>query len=227
MSSTVTSSRSSLVAKAVMAVSGLMLFGFVLGHMAGNLKLYLGAESLNHYAEWLRTIGEPALPHGGFLWIARAGLLAAVFAHIASAWLVTRQSRAARAHRYAKRATVKANYATRTMRWGGVIILLFVLFHLAHYTWGWSAVHPDFVKGDVYHNVVVGFKNPLASGFYLLANLALGLHLFHGLWSMLQTLGLDHPRWNALGRRAALAFAVIVTAGNLSFPLAVLTGLVS
>jgi succinate dehydrogenase / fumarate reductase cytochrome b subunit len=216
--------KSAVGKKAVMAVSGIVLFGFVVTHMLGNLKLYQGPEKLNAYAEWLRTIGEPALPHEGMLWILRLGLIAAVVLHIWSAWQVTVLSRRARPEGYARKAWVQATYASRTMRWGGVIVLAFILYHLLHLTFG--TVHGDFVHGDVYHNVVSGFQNPLISGFYIVANLCLGLHLFHGLWSMFQSLGWNHPSFKAVRRPFALTFALLITAGNVSFPLAVLTGLV-
>ncbi len=226
---------SSLGKKAIMALSGIALFGFVLVHMLGNLKMYLGAESFNHYASWLREVGYPALPHGGALIIARGVLIVAVLVHIWAAWQVTRQSRAARGQRYVKAHTVQADYATRTMRWGGVIILLFVVYHLFHLTWG--TVHPDFVhpttladgsiSAQAYHNVVAGFSVWWVSLFYIVANIALALHLYHGLWSLFQTLGWNHPRLNPWRRRLASAFALIVAAGNISFPIAVLTGIVS
>jgi succinate dehydrogenase / fumarate reductase cytochrome b subunit len=215
--------RSDLGKKAVMAVTGIMLFGFVLGHMFGNLKLYLGAEALNHYAEWLREMGEPLL-----LWIVRVVMLGAVGLHILSATQLTLKNRRARPQDYAGRKTVQATYASRTMRWGGVTIALFILYHLAHFTFGPDWAHPDFVTGDVYHNVVSGFSVWWVSAFYILANLALGLHLYHGLWSMFQSLG-----WHAPGnphdwrRRFAQVFALVIVAGNISFPLAVLSGLVT
>ncbi len=217
--------RSALGKKAVMAVSGVVLFGFVLAHMAGNLKMYLGQQAFDHYAESLREIGTPLVPRGGLLWVARVALLAAVAAHVVSAWQVSRRSWQARGSRYVKHAYVETDYAARTMRWGGVIILLFVVYHLMHFTWG--NVHPDFRPGEVYHNVVVGFQNPLVAVVYVAANLALGLHLYHGVWSLCQSLGWNHPRYNAWRRSAAAAFAFIVTAGNVSFPIAVLTGVVS
>lgn len=219
--------RSDLGKKAVMAVTGIMFFGFVLGHMFGNLKLYLGAEALNHYAEWLREFGSPLLPHGGLLWIARVVLLAAVALHILSATQLTLKSRRARSRDFKGRDTVQATYASRTMVWGGVIIALFIFYHLAHLTWGWGWAHPEFEPGKVYENVVAGFSVPWVSAFYILANLALGLHLYHGLWSMFQTLG-----WHAAGnphdwrRRFAQVFALVIVAGNISFPIAVLSGLV-
>lgn len=207
-----------------MAVSGLVLFGFVLGHMAGNLKLYQGPEKLNAYAEWLREIGAPALPHGGLLWIARAVLLAAVAVHMVSAWQVTRMSRAARPRGYADDRRVQATYASRTMRWGGVLIALFVVYHLFHFTWGPAWAHPDFVPGDVYHNVVAGFSVLPVSVFYIVAHAALALHLYHGLWSLFQSLGWNHPRIKPWRRPFAKAFAALIFVGNVSFPIAVLTG---
>ena len=223
---------STLGKKAVMAVSGLVLFGFVLVHMAGNLKLYQGPEKLNTYAAWLREIGTPALPHSGLLWIARLVLLVAVVAHMVSAYQLTARSRRARPERYRVRRYVRADYASRTMRWGGVIIALFVVYHLLHLTWG--TVHPDFqhpvVAADgteryfAYQNVVAGFSVWWVSAFYMLAQVFLGLHLYHGLWSVLQTLGLERQSRQPWRRQVAAAFAVIVTAGNLSFPIAVLGG---
>lgn len=216
--------RSTLGKKAVMAVSGIVLFGYVLLHMLGNLKLYLGPESLNHYAEWLREVGVPLLPHEGALWIVRGVLLVAVVAHVWAAWQVSRASWRARPRSYEKVDRVQLDYAARTMRWGGVVILLFVVYHLLHFTTGQA--HTDFVSGDVYHNVVAGFSVPWVSAVYVVANLLLGLHLYHGLWSMFQSLGWSHPTFNPWRRKFAVAFAVVVTAGNVSFPVAVLTGLV-
>jgi succinate dehydrogenase cytochrome b subunit len=118
-----------------------------------------------------------------------------------------------------------ANAASRSMRWTGVVILLFLIFHLADLTWG--TVNPDFVRGDVYRNLVASFERPAVSAIYIVANLALGLHLFHGAWSMFQSLGLNNPRWNSWRRGFAVAFAAIVTVGNLTFPVAALTGIIS
>ncbi len=216
--------RSALGKKTLMAVTGLALFGFVLGHMIGNLKLYLGAEALNHYAEWLREFGTPLLPHGGFLWIARFGLLAAVGLHIVSAWQVTLISRRARPRNYSRRETIQASYASRTMRWGGVLIALFVVYHLAHFTLGSAWAHPDFVPGDIYHNVVAGFSVWPISVFYIVAQLALALHLYHGLWSLFQSLGWNHPNFNAWRLTFAKVFAAVIFVGNISFPISVLAG---
>ena len=216
--------RSPLAKKAVMAITGILLFGFVLTHMLGNAKMYFGEEAFNAYAEGLRFLGSPFLPHGQALWIARIGLLVAVLLHIWSAWKLTLINRRARPSPYVRKDIVQASYASRTMRWGGVIIFLFVVYHLLHLTFG--TVHSDFVEGNPYHNVVTGFQNPIISAFYILANVVLAFHLYHGLWSMFQSLGWNHPSYRNLRRSFARAFALLVTAGNISFPLAVLAGIV-
>jgi succinate dehydrogenase / fumarate reductase cytochrome b subunit len=219
--------RSSIGKKAVMAITGLILFGWIFLHMLGNLKLYLGAEHMNEYGYWLRTIGTPAMPETGLLWIMRLLLLVCVVLHIHAAYALTRMSHEARPVAYRSHEHVRASYASRTMRWGGVIILLFILYHLAHLTIGWRVAPPaDFIRDDPYHNVVVGFRVWWVAAFYIVANLALGLHLYHGVWSLFNSLGLNHRKFNAWRRNFATAFAVLITAGNISFPLAVLAGFV-
>ncbi|MEE8277289.1 MAG: succinate dehydrogenase cytochrome b subunit [Thermoanaerobaculia bacterium] len=219
--------RSALGKKAAMAVSGIVLFGYVLLHMLGNLKLYLGPDAINHYAEWLREVGSPLFPHAGLLWMARIGLLVAVVVHIVAATQLTLQNRRARPQSYHRRQIVQATYASRTMRWGGVIIALFVFYHLAHFTWGWSWAHPDFVRGNVYHNLVSGFRVWWVSGFYIAAQVVLGLHLYHGLWSMFQSLGWQASKPKDWRRLFAQVFAWVITVGNLSFPVSVLIGIVN
>ena len=217
--------RSAVGKKWVMAITGIMLIGFVFGHMVGNLKIYLGAEALDHYAEWLRTIGYPALPKTAFLWITRTGLLAAVVLHIWAAVSLTRMNHAARPVKYqSSRDYVAANYAARTMRWTGVIVLAFIIFHLLDLTWG--ATNPDFVKGAVYDNVVASFQRVPVAIAYIVANLALAFHLFHGSWSMFQSLGWNNPRWNSARRYFAIGLASIIAIGNVSIPLLVVTGVV-
>jgi len=213
--------RSSLGLKIVMALTGVILLGFVIGHMLGNLQVYLGPEAFNAYAASLRALG-----HGTLLWVARAGLLVAALLHIWSAWRLTLMNNAARAVGYREVERRESSYASRTMRWSGVILLLFIVYHLMHFTFGVHAVHPYFVHGDAYHNFVTGFQSPLVSGFYVLAMLALGLHLYHGAWSFMQTLGLSHPRYNDLRYAFAGFITLVMLAGNISFPVAVLTGLV-
>lgn len=216
--------RSAIGKKAVMAVTGIFLFGWIFAHMFGNLKLYLGAEHFNEYAKWLRTMGAPAMPNDTLLWVVRALLVIAVWLHIQAATQLTLMNRAARPVGYRDRDYVTSTYAARTMRWGGVIILLFIIYHLLHLTFG--TVHPDFIANDPYHNVVAGFQVWWASAIYIIANLALGLHLFHGLWSMFNSLGLNHPKFNPWRRTFAIAFALIITIANVSFPVAVLIGVV-
>jgi succinate dehydrogenase cytochrome b subunit len=206
--------------KAVMAATGIVLVGFVVAHMIGNLQLYLGPETLNAYGHLLRELG-----HGAALWVARGVLLAAVGLHIWAATTLTLQSQSARKVGYRKLAFTESTYASRTMRWSGPILLLFILYHLAHFTLG--TAHPQFVEGDVYGNVIVGFQSAPVVAFYVAAMLALGLHLYHGVWSMLQTLGLSHPSYNRWRHALSTLVTLIVVAGNLSFPLAVYFGWVS
>jgi len=210
---------SSIGRKVVMAVTGAILFGFVLGHMIGNLQVYLGPEALNHYGVLLRQ-----LLHGAGLWIVRVVMLTAVSLHIWSATSLTLESRRARPEGYREQKWKESTYASRTMRWGGVILLLFVIYHLLHFTTG--TAHPDFIEGDIYHNFVTGFQSVPVSLVYIFAMLALGLHLRHGVWSMFQTLGVSHPRYIRMAHAAAWIFAVIIVAGNISFPIAVLAGIV-
>ncbi|MEM9557069.1 MAG: succinate dehydrogenase cytochrome b subunit [Acidobacteriota bacterium] len=217
--------RSTVFLKAVMAITGFLLFGFIVGHLTGNLKLYQGPEAINSYAEGLRELGKPFLAPGQFLWIARFGLLAAVGLHIWSAWRLTLINHRARPQRYVAGVDwQKSTYASRTMRWSGVIIATYVIYHLLHFTTGHA--HGDFVYGDVYHNVVSAFQQPLVSAIYIVANLLLAVHLYHGLWSMFQSIGWTGPRFDPFRQRFAIAFAVIIALGNLSFPLAVLSGIV-
>lgn len=219
-----TLARTTVGQKAVMAVTGIMLFGFVVAHMLGNLKVFQGPQKLDAYAEWLREVGSPLFGHGQLLWVARIVLLVAAGLHIWSALVLTRLSRAARPVRYRKLAAVESTYASRTMRWGGVLIALFVVYHLLHFTFG--SVHPDFQSGSVYHNVVVGFSAWPVSAFYIVTMIALSLHLFHGLWSLFQTLGWNHPKYNRYRRVFAMVFALAVGVGNISMPVAVLLGVV-
>jgi succinate dehydrogenase / fumarate reductase cytochrome b subunit len=211
--------RSSIGLKLVMALSGVILFGFVLVHMLGNLQVYLGPTMLDEYGRTLRSLG-----HGGALWIFRGVLLLAAGAHVWSAYCLTRLNWSARPEDYRERANRESTLSSRTMRWSGVVVLVFVIYHLLHFTVG--TVHPNFVHGAVHQNFVTGFRVVWVSAFYMVATLLLGLHLYHGVWSMLQTVGLSHPRYDLMRKRAAAAFAALVVVGNLSFPLAVLTGVV-
>jgi succinate dehydrogenase / fumarate reductase, cytochrome b subunit len=217
--------RSSIGKKFAMAISGAFLMLYVLLHMVGNLKLYLGPGSMDEYAEWLTAFGAPAVPNNGFLWIMRALLLTAFLIHIHAAWSLTRMNRRARTTGYEqKRDYVAADFASRTMRWTGVIVLLFVVYHILHFTTG--TVHPDFVRHHVYDNVVSGFQVPLNSAIYIIANLALGVHLYHGGYSLFRSLGASNPRFDPARRGFALLFALVIVVGNVSFPVAVLAGII-
>ncbi len=217
--------RSAVGKKYVMAISGIILMGYVFAHMIGNLKLYLGEDSLNHYSEWLRTFGEPVLPRTGFLWIMRVVLVLAVGFHIHAAWALTQMNRRARRTRYAsKRDFIAADFAARTMRWTGIIVALFVIFHVMDLTLG--ATGAEFEHGQVYDNMIASMSRPLVAAFYVLANLALGFHLYHGAWSLFQSMGWNNRRFNAWRRYFAIAFAVIVVGGNVTFPLAIQLGIV-
>ena len=203
-----------------MAITGSILVLFVIGHMVGNLKVFFGAESFDHYAHGLRTFGEPFLGHGQFLWIARVVLLSAVLVHVVMAWQTWRMSRRARKVGYAAGGSISFSYASSTMRWGGVIIGAFVVFHILHLTTG--TAHPDFSSESPYANVVTGFRDPVASTFYLVAMAALGLHLYHGIWSACQTLGINNPRFGPWRRPIALVISLVAFLGFVAVPLAVL-----
>jgi succinate dehydrogenase / fumarate reductase cytochrome b subunit len=216
--------RSAVGKKWVMAITGIGLMAYVFAHMIGNLKLFLGAEDINHYGEFLRDLLVPILPRTVTLWILRIGLIVAFVFHIHAAASLTLMNRRAQAEgRYvSKRDWQAANAASRSMRLTGVVILLFLIWHLADLTWG--PANPDFVRGDVYRNVVASFERPWSAAIYIVANVALGIHLFHGAWSMFQSLGLNNPKWNSWRRGFAVSFAAVVMIGNVSIPIAVLTG---
>ena len=218
--------------KVVMALSGLALFGFVIGHMLGNLQIFLGPEVLNHYAATLHS--TPAL-----LWVARSVLLGSVIAHIGSAVLLTRRSKSARPVGYDQRHWLKSSYAVRTMRWGGIILVAFIIYHLLHLTVA-APVLPEAHAAatactkegmevscpEVYSNVVKGFTFIPVAIFYIVAQVMLGLHLTHGLWSLGRSLGISNPKWTSQLEKAAVAVGGIVTVGNCSIPIAVLLGIV-
>jgi succinate dehydrogenase / fumarate reductase cytochrome b subunit len=217
--------RSAVGKKWVMALTGIMIMGFVFFHAFGNLKLYMGAEHVNHYGEFLREILVPLLPRTWFLWIMRPGLLVAFVLHIHSAYGLTMMNRRARGPGYVQsRDWQAANAASKSMRYTGVVILLFVIFHLTDLTWGFT--NPDYVRGDVYRNLVASFSRTPIALVYIVANLALAVHLFHGAWSMFQSLGLNNPKWNKWRRSFAIGFAGLIGVVNLSFPISVMTGIV-
>jgi succinate dehydrogenase / fumarate reductase cytochrome b subunit len=216
--------RTSVGKKFYMAVSGAVLIGFLVAHMFGNLKMFMGPDAFNHYAEFLREIGYPLLPHMAGLWIFRLVLLVCVGLHMLSAWQVYTQSRNARGSKYTKEESLSFAYASRTMRWGGVIIATFVIYHLLQFTIGAEWVHPEFVHGEAYQNVVYGFQNPLVSGFYILALVMVTFHVYHGLWSAFQTVGANHPKYNSFRRPLALVLALLLFIGFLTAPVGVMAG---
>ncbi len=217
--------RSALGKKYLMAVTGVIWLGYVLAHMLGNLKLYQSAEEFNTYAEFLRRLLYPILPPSGTLNLMRTVLIVAIVVHIVAAYQLTVMNRRARPESYrSQRDWIAADFAARTMRWTGVIVLLFLVYHLADFTWGW--VNPD-PAGSVYDRVVASFQVPAVAAFYIVANLALGVHLYHGAWSLFQSLGINNRRFNHWRRAFAVGFTAVVVIGNLSFPIAVQLGVVT
>lgn len=201
--------------KAVMAVSGAILFLFVLGHLAGNLQIYEGPDKLNNYSRFLHSM--PAL-----LWGARITLLVMVALHIWSSIILALRNYEARPIGYVRKKATSSSYASRTMYWSGPIILAFVIYHLLDFTFG--TVNPNYQEGNVYANVIASFRVVPISAFYIVAMLALCLHLYHGLWSMFQSLGFYQPRYTPALRRGAAILAILIAAGNISIPVSVLAG---
>ncbi|MBL8177220.1 MAG: succinate dehydrogenase cytochrome b subunit [Bryobacterales bacterium] len=203
--------------KAVMAATGFILFGFVTGHMLGNLQIYLGPEKLDAYAEFLQQTK-------GLLWGARITLLICVALHVTAAIQLALLQKKARPQAYVKKTSAGSSYASRTMYWSGPILLAFIVFHLLHFTTGQA--HPDFQHGAVYRNVVTGFQSAPASLFYIVAMLLLGAHLYHGIWSMFQSVGINHPKYTPVFKKLAALMAAVLVGGNVSIPVAVMTGLI-
>jgi succinate dehydrogenase / fumarate reductase, cytochrome b subunit len=204
--------------KAVMAVTGAILFLFVVGHLAGNLQIYEGAARLNAYGRFLKSIGE-------VLWTVRAILIAAVLLHLWATVELWLRNRKARPIGYAVKKSVASNYADRTMYWSGPIILAFVIFHLLEFTAG--TLHPGapaFSDTDIYYNVVTGFSVWWVSAWYIFSMILLGFHLRHGLWSAFQSLGANHPRHTPVLKQAALWITILIVAGYVSIPVSVLAG---
>lgn len=221
--------RSEVGKKYAMALSGIVLLGFVVAHMIGNLHIYEGAEKMNEYGEFLRDFGHPILPRHVFLWVFLRIPLALAFAvHIHAAYALTYVNAKARPDKYQQpRQWLAASYASRTMRWSGTIVLLFLLWHLADLTWGFAFANPDFVRGLPYENVVASLTRVGVAAIYVVANIALGFHVFHGTWSLFQSIGINNPRFNRWRRWLAQGVATLIVLGNLSFPIAVVTGAVA
>lgn len=225
--------------KWVMALTGIMLLGFVVFHMIGNLKLYLGEVQhlnpegryvldydINIYGEFLRDLLVPLLPRTWFLWLLRFGLIGAFGLHLHSAISLSRMSLASNNRYESKRDWVAANFASRSMRWTGPIILLYLFFHLADLTWGRAVASSDWERGKVYENLVHSMSRPGIALVYIICNIALCVHIFHGAYSMFQSLGINNPAYNKLRKGFAGGLAGLILIGNLSFPIAILAGVV-
>ncbi len=210
--------QASIGKKAVMAVTGVVLFGYLVGHLAGNMQVYLGQEQMDNYAAFLHSM--PAL-----LWGVRVLLLVCVAMHIVASIQLARLKQEARPVGYIKKKDAGSSYASRTMMWSGPIIAAFVFYHILDLTTG-AANTMQFRELHAYENLVYSFRRIPVSGFYIFAMLLLGMHLYHGLWSMFQSMGFSHPRYTPVIRRAAAWVAILLTAGFISIPIAVLTGLV-
>ena len=219
--------RSTIGKKAIMAVTGLLLVGFVIAHMAGNLQVFIGPAKMNAYASFLKSLGE-------FLWLARIILLVALVLHVLMAWQLTQIKRKARPIDYTTREAQVSTVASRTMRWGGVLLLVFIVFHILHFTTGTvfpvastpDAMYPAWSHTDVYGNIISAFRTPWVVAFYVVAMLFLMLHLFHGAWSSVRTLGLTKPSRHPLHRRVATLIALVVWLGFSVIPVAVLLGVI-
>ncbi|HVR33286.1 MAG TPA: succinate dehydrogenase cytochrome b subunit [Acidimicrobiia bacterium] len=227
--------RSAVGKKWVMAVTGIIWMGYLLAHMIGNLKIYIGfladfdAYEIDLYGVALRELLFPIFPSHVVLWVLRLGLIVALVFHVHAAYSLTVMNRRARQIGYqGPREYLVANYASRTMRWSGVLVLVFIFWHLADFTWGIAPFAPDsWEHGAVYANFIATFSRVPVSILYIVANLALGLHLYHGVWSLFQSLGINNPRFNPWRRYFAMAFTAIIVIPNVSFPIAVLSGIVS
>jgi succinate dehydrogenase / fumarate reductase, cytochrome b subunit len=208
--------------KVVMALTGVILFGYVLAHMLGNLQIFEGPDAINSYAHFLHS-------HEGALWVARSILLLSVVLHIVASVQLWVLNNKARPVSYVRKADVPTSYAARTMKWSGPIIAAFVIFHVLHLTTGnilpLQAAPAD--SPDAYDNVIMGFQHPLIAIFYIVAVLLLCMHLYHGLWSMFQSLGISHPRYTPGLKRFAGIFAIVVAAGYISIPVASMAHLIT
>ena len=205
--------------KVVMAVTGAILFLFVIGHLLGNLQVFEGPAKINAYGHFLHSIGE-------LLWIVRIVLIISVILHITATVQLALRNKRARPVGYSRKEAINSSYASRTMYWSGPIVLAFVIFHLLQFTAGY--IHPgsQFIEGDVYHNLVAGFQVWWVSAWYIFSIVLLGLHLRHGIWSMFQSVGYNHPRHTPLLKKSAFVVALLIVLGYISIPISVVTGLV-
>jgi succinate dehydrogenase / fumarate reductase cytochrome b subunit len=211
--------------KWVMAITGVILMLFILFHALGNLKVYLGPAEFNAYSEGLRDMLVPLLPRTLALWLIRVVLILAFVFHIHAAYSLTRKNQRANVHYESRRDYLAANFASRTMRWTGPIILLFLIWHLADLTWGLHPIAPaGWQRGLAYQNVTESLQRGGVAALYIVANIALAIHLFHGSWSIFQSMGLNNPRFNRARRIFAVSFATFIGVVNVSFPIMALAG---
>lgn len=209
--------RSVIGKKVIMAVTGILLVGFLLSHMASNILVFKDPAALDEYAAWLRSFGP-------LLWVARLGLLGLAVLHVLMALQLTALARRARPAAYEHLERRSSTLGARTMRVGGFVLLFFIVFHILHFTTG--TVHPDFRHGEVGANLIRGFQlQPAVAAFYIVAMMALGLHLSHGIWSFFQTLGWHHPRWERVRLGVAWGLTILIAGGLLVIPIGVLAGL--
>ena len=205
--------------KVVMAVTGAMMFTFVVGHMLGNLQMFEAPEHINAYGHFLHNLGE-------LLWIERGIMLLAIVLHITATVQLGLRSMKARPIGYSRREAINSSYAARTMYWSGPIVGAFIIFHLLQFTAGYIHPHATFTDGEVYANVVSGFQVWWVSAWYIFAMILLGFHLSHGLWAMFQSVGLAHPRHTLALKNAARAIAILIVLGYISIPISVYLGFV-
>ncbi len=208
--------RNTIGKKAVMAVTGIILAGWIIGHVLGNVLIFRGPEAVNQYAALLKS-------NMALLWAMRAFMFVALVLHVVAAVQLVRQQRASRPVGYTRQVPQESTFASRTIRWGGLVLALFLVYHILHMTTG--TLHPAFDHVDVYSNMVRGLRVPWVAAIYLVAVAALGLHLYHGMWSVFQSLGFSSPGISPVRRRLATAIAVFVYVGFTVIPLAILFGL--
>ncbi|SFF37684.1 succinate dehydrogenase subunit C [Blastococcus tunisiensis] len=214
----------SVFKKAVMAVSGIIMVLYLIAHVVGNLKAFSGREAFNSYSGWIRTVGNPAVPGETTLWIIRIVLLVAVVAHVWAAVSLWRQAKRARPEGYVTKKSAAQSYASRTMRWGGVIVLAFIIFHILDLTLG--TVNAEGFDSTPYDRLVASFSNPVVTAFYAISVILLGMHLRHGIWSATQTLGQSNRRRETTVNLFALGFATVLTLGFLLVPFSVLFNII-
>ncbi len=203
--------------KAIMAITGFLLLLFVIGHLIGNLQVFEGPDKINAYGRLLRV--EPLL-----LWVVRLVLLGCVILHIWASIGLALRKRAARPVSYSRRQNVNSDYASRTMYWSGPIVLAFIVYHILDLTLGAARPGSTFVEGDVYHNMIADFQVWYVSAWYIFSMILLGMHLRHGMWSMFQSIGYNHPRHTGILKKTALVIAIVITAAYISIPVSILAG---